>query len=328
MFKYFENLIDPYQPYAPVDKPPKRLFAFMWSYLHPFKRLFWVVGALSLIGAAVEIVMIFYVGRLVDLMATSGAAAFWHDNGVEMLLMAGFLLILRPGFQILHSMYLNNTLMPNIGTIFRYRGHRHVIRQSVGWFENDFAGRIANRVVQVPPAAGEVVFQVFDALTFMVAYAVGALILLGDIDVRLMAPLLAWIILYGLLLRMSVKRIGPASEEASNARSQVTGRVVDSYTNMHSVKMFASTKHEEAYVDQSVEYARTTFQKEMRIFSILDLGLVVLNGLLVVGVVGWALWLWINAGANMGLVAAAAVLVLRLNSMSGWAMWGHRLRYF
>ena len=103
MFKYFENLIDPYQPYAPVDKPPKRLFAFMWSYLHPFKRLFWVVGALSLIGAAVEIVMIFYVGRLVDLMATSGAAAFWHDNGVEMLLMAGFLLILRPGFQILHS---------------------------------------------------------------------------------------------------------------------------------------------------------------------------------------------------------------------------------
>jgi ATP-binding cassette subfamily B multidrug efflux pump len=196
-----------------------------------------------------------------------------------------------------------------------------VLRQSVGWFENDFAGRIANRIMQTPPAGGEVVFQVFDAISFSLAYLIGAAILLSVADLRLMIPLLVWFVLYGLLVRWTVRRVGPASQAASNARSEVTGRVVDAYTNIHSVKMFAHHAQEIDYAKEAIEEARQTFQKEMRIFTTMDVTLVLLNGVLIVGVVGWALLLWVQGAASVGVVAAATALTLRLNAMTGWIMW-------
>jgi ATP-binding cassette subfamily B multidrug efflux pump len=218
-------------------------------------------------------------------------------------------------------MLLNNTILPNFGTLIRWRAHRHVLRQSVGWFENDFAGRIANRIMQTPPAAGEAVFQVFDALGFSLAYVVGALILLGQADPRLAIPLVAWLVLYGFLVRWTVTRVGPASEAASEARSEVTGRVVDSYTNIHSVKMFAHSDQELTYAKDAIENTRRTFQYEMRLFTIMDVMLTSLNGLLIVAVVGWAFWLWMQGQATVGAVAAATALTLRLNAMTGWVMW-------
>jgi ATP-binding cassette subfamily B multidrug efflux pump len=191
----------------------------------------------------------------------------------------------------------------------------------VGWFENDFAGRIANRIMQTPPAAGEAVFQVFDAITFALAYIVGSLILLGQADPRLAVPLVTWLALYGVLVMWTVRRVGPASKAASDARSEVTGRVVDAYTNIHSVKMFAHHEREMDYAREAIEEARQTFQKEMRIFTLMDVTLVMLNGLLIVGVVGWAFLLWMQGSASVGVVAAAAALTLRLNAMTGWIMW-------
>nr|MDJ1009585.1 ABC transporter ATP-binding protein [Paracoccaceae bacterium] len=196
-----------------------------------------------------------------------------------------------------------------------------VLRQSVGWFENDFAGRIANRIMQTPPAAGEAIFQIFDAIAFSVAYLIGAAILLMDADPRLLFPLLAWTVLYGLLVRWTVTRVGPASKAASDARSEVTGRVVDAYTNIHSVKMFAHHDRELAYAKDAIEGTRRTFQVEMRIYTMMNVMLTALNGLLIVGVVGWAIWLWVAGSASAGVVAAASALVLRLNAMTGWIMW-------
>jgi ATP-binding cassette, subfamily B, multidrug efflux pump len=190
-----------------------------------------------------------------------------------------------------------------------------------GWFENDFAGRIANRIMQTPPAAGEAVFQLFDAIAYAIAYIIGAAILLTDADPRLVLPLIAWLVLYGLLVRWTVTRVGPASQAASDARSAVTGRVVDAYTNIHSVKMFAHHDRELTYAKDAIENARTTFQKEMRIFTVMDVCLVTLNGLLILGVVGWGIWLWSVGAASLGVVAAASALVLRLNAMTGWIMW-------
>ena len=218
-------------------------------------------------------------------------------------------------------MLLNNTILPNFGTLIRWRAHKHVLRQSVGWFENDFAGRIANRIMQTPPAAGEVVFQVFDAITFALAYLIGAGVLLWAADPRLLLPLAIWFALYALLTSWTVKRVGPASQAASDARSTVTGRVVDSYSNIHSVKMFAHHSHELDYAKDAIEASRQTFQKEMRIFTIMDGALVALNGLLIVGVVGWGISLWMQGSASVGVVAAATALTLRLNAMTGWIMW-------
>ena len=321
MFRFFENLVDPYATYPQNDTPPTRLFPFLIDYMRPFRRVFWITGALSVIVAVVEIWLLGYLGRLVNILSEGTPAQVWIQSGTELVLVAIFLLTLRPMTQALHTMLLNQTIMPNIGTIARWRGHRHVLRQSVGWFEDDFAGRIANRIVQTPPAVGEVVFQVFDALTFSFAYIIGALILLGDADPRLILPLLIWGVLYGFLIHWVVRKITPASEASSDARSQFTGRVVDSYTNIHSVKMFAHHDREVDYAKDAIEYARRTFQHEMRLYTIMDVSLSLLNGFLIVGVVAWAISLWVSGTADVGVVAVATALTLRMNGMSGWIMW-------
>ncbi|NNE80520.1 MAG: ABC transporter ATP-binding protein [Silicimonas sp.] len=321
MFRFLESLVDPYCDYPIKDRPPTRLWPFLRDYGHPFRKLFAITAVMSIIVAFVEIWLIAYIGRLVDVLAATEPGAFWQNHGTEMILVALFLLILRPIIQMADVGLLNNAILPNFGTLIRWRAHSHVLRQSVGWFENDFAGRIANRIMQTPPAAGEAVFQVFDAMTYATAYVIGAFVILSGADIRLALPLLAWLVLYGFLVRWTVKRVGPASQAASDARSAVTGRVVDAYTNIHSVKMFAHTSSERDYAKEAIENARRTFQVEMRIFTRMDVGLTLINGFLIVAVVGWAIWLWTLGAASIGVVAIASSLVLRLNAMTGWIMW-------
>ena len=320
MFRYFENLVDPFVAYREADAPPTRLWPFMLDYSRPFFRVFVWAALVSIIVAGVEIGLIYYMGRVVDLLGGTPAEV-WQNHGTELLLMAAFVLLLRPLLHLVDVLLLNNTILPNFGTLIRWRAHKHVLRQSVGWFENDFAGRIANRIMQTPPAAGEVVFQVFDAISFSLAYLIGAAILLYAADPRLLIPLLIWFGFYAMLVRWTVQRVGPASKAASDARSTVTGRVVDSYTNIHSVKMFAHGPQELDYAREAIEETRRTFQIEMRIFTIMDAVLVTLNGMLIVGVVGWAIALWMQGSASVGVVAAATALTLRLNAMTGWIMW-------
>ncbi|KQI73596.1 multidrug ABC transporter ATP-binding protein [Loktanella sp. 5RATIMAR09] len=321
MFRWFEGLVDPYVPYKENDTPPKRLYPFLRAYAEPFKKVFWVTGISAVIIAMIEIWLLSYLGRLVDILGGGTPAQVWAESGAEFLLVAFLILTIRPAFHMLQILLLNNTILPNFGTLVRWRTHRHVLRQSVGWFEDDFAGRIANRIMQTPPAAGSVVFQLFDALTFAVAYVIGAAVLLGQADLRLLVPLMLWLVPYLVLLRWVIRRITPASEAASNARSAVTGRVVDSYTNIHAVKMFAHHDREIDYAKEAIEEARRTFQIEMRLYTLMDAGLMLLNGVLVVGVVGWSIWLWMQGMASVGVVAVATSLALRLNAMSGWIMW-------
>ncbi|WP_308917663.1 ABC transporter ATP-binding protein [Jannaschia sp. LMIT008] len=321
MFRTFENLVDPYVAHAEDDVPPSKLWPFLWNYSQPFKRLFLATAIVGVVVATVEIWLISYMGRLVDLLSNATPATFVADHGWELTLVAIFVLAVRPLLQALDVLLLNNAILPNYGTLIRWRAHKHVLRQSIGWFENDFAGRIANRIMQAPPAAGEAIFQVFDAITFALAYMVGAAILLWAADPRLILPLLVWLGLYALLVRWTVRRVGPASKASSDARSMTTGRVVDAYTNIHSVKLFAHESRELDYAKSAIEETRATFQREMRIFTVMDVALVCLNGLLIVGVVGWGVLLWVQGSASVGIVAAATALVLRLNAMTGWIMW-------
>lgn len=321
MFRFFENLVDPYTPYQENDNPPRKLWPFLWGYSQPFKRIFLFTTILSVLVAAIEVWLISYLGRVVDLLSSGQPQQVWAAHGAELIGVALFILVLRPLVQGLDVALLNNAILPNFGTLIRWRAHKHVLRQSVGWFENDFAGRIANRIMQAPPAAGEAVFQVFDAITFALAYLLGAIVLLSDADVRLVAPLLIWFALYAGLVRWTMKRVGPASKASSDARSAVTGRVVDSYTNIHSVKLFAHDDREVSYAKESIEEARRTFAQEMRIFTMMDVALTAINGWLIVGVVGWAVALWMQGQASVGVVAAATALTLRLNAMTGWIMW-------
>ena len=320
MFRFFENLIDPYVEYEQEDRPPQDFWSFFKGYSQPFKKVFALTAFMSIVVAAIEVGLIYYMGRIVDVLE-QGPEEMWARHGTELIIVALFIVFLRPVFQAFDVALINNAIMPNFGTLIRWRAHRQVLRQSVGWFENDFAGRIANRIMQTPPAAGEVVFQAFDAISFSLAYLIGAAILLTNADPRLLIPLVMWFAVYFVLSRWAIRRIGPASKAASDARSAVTGRVVDAYTNIHSVKMFAHHDREELYAKEAIEEARRTFQIEQRIFTKMDFSLVLLNGLLIVGVVGWALALWVQGEASVGTVAAAATLTLRLNSMTAWIMW-------
>lgn len=319
-FKFFENLVDPYGDYSELDNPPQQMWPFLRAYAEPFKTVFLFATIMSILVAAVELWLIYYMGRVVDLLSGEPALV-WATHGGEFIAVAIFVLLLRPILQALDVLILNNAILPNFGTLIRWRAHKHVLRQSVGWFENDFAGRIANRIMQTPPAAGEAVFQIFDAMTFALAFIIGAAFLLQQSDVRLLLPLAIWLAMYAALVVWTVKRVGPASKAASDARSAVTGRVVDAYSNIHSVKLFSHDTHELDYAKEAIQNTRTTFQKEMRIFTIMDVALVTLNGLLIFGVVGWAFWLWMQGLASVGIVAAATALTLRLNAMTGWIMW-------
>ena len=321
MFRYFENLVDPYQSYQQVDAPPRGLWPFMRQYVLPFRRVFAVTGFVSLLVASGDIVLIWYVGRLVDLLAAGTPTEVLASHGWEFVIVALIIALIRPLVSGAGTALLHNTILPNFGTMIRWRAHRHVLRQPVGWFEGDFAGRIANRIMQTPPAAGDAVFQTFDAMAFGSVTVLGAGILLADADPRLLVPLVAWFAAYGLLVRWTIRHAGPAAKASADARSAITGRVVDAYTNIHSVKLFAHHDREISYAKDAIETARQKFQQEMRIITRMDVTLTVLNGLLIVSVIGWAGLLWYQGAATVGAVAAASALVLRLNNLTYWLMW-------
>ncbi|MGB1508814.1 MAG: ABC transporter ATP-binding protein [Paracoccaceae bacterium] len=320
MFRLFENLVDPFVDYSETDIPPNKLYPFLKDYCRPFFGIFGVLIVLSCLVAGIEIGLIYFIGWLVDVMQ-GDPKLVWSQYGATLIIVGLLILFIRPIVFGAQVALLNNTMMPNLGTLIRWRAHRHVLRQSVGWFENDFAGRIANRVMQTPPAANEVVFHLFDALSYAIAYVLGSAILLWTADPQLTLPLLIWLAGYIFLMRWVVLRVGPASEASSDARSKLNGRIVDGYTNIQTVKMFADETDELDYARDAISFTRETVKKEMRIYTAMDAFLVTLNGLLIVSVIGWAIYLWTIGSASVGVVAAAAALVMRLNAMTGWIMW-------
>ncbi|ERL96711.1 ABC-type multidrug transport system, ATPase and permease component [Rhodobacteraceae bacterium HIMB11] len=321
MFRFFENLVDPYSPYEDDMDPPAGLIQYLVYHTKPFRALFLITGIATIFAAVFEIFLLAAIGWVVDLMAAQTPASLWENYTWHFIGLLAFVLILKPTLYLIDFMLISNTLIPNVATLFRWRGHKHVMRQSIGWFEADFAGRVANRVMQTPRSAGEVVFHVFDALAYALAYVVGALFLLMNANTLLLFPLLIWVIAYIFLLRYVVRRVEPASKDSSNARSELNGRVVDTYTNIHSVKMFAHTNSELAYVKNAIEDTRQTVFREMRIYTRMDFILSAMNAMLIAGTVGTALYLWTFDQVTSGEVAAASALVIRFNGMSGWIMW-------
>ena len=320
MFNYFENLVDPFTVYKASSTPPKKIFPFLRMYLKPFYGVFILAILLSAMVAASELGLIMVISWLVDTLQSDADFSLSSYKN-ELLWLVAFVLLLRPIVFGLDVLILNNTLMTNVATLARWRAHRHVLRQSIGWFESDFAGRIANRVMQTPGAIGEVVFHTFEALAYASFYWIGSFVILGIGEPQLIWPLAIWMTSYIAFTIWVVRRIGPASEAASDARSDLNGEVVDAYTNINSVKMFATEQSELASAKQAIAQTRQTVAREMRIYTIMDIGLVTVNGFLMVAMIGWALYLWTLGQASTGLVAAAAALVMRLSAMSGWIMW-------
>ncbi len=320
MYKLFENLVDPFQEYE-SGTPPSTLWAFYKEQLRPFKR--WIPWML-LTGVMVsffEAWMIFYAGRLIDIMTTAGAANFWTFHKGEILIVALLVMFLRPALIVLNHLFLEQTLAGNMQERVRWRSHRHMLGQSMGFFQNDFAGRLSNRVMQMGPAVEDSVYMMFEGIWYSLTYIAGAIIILTQIDPRISLPLIIWLAAYLAYTKWVAGRVAVASEKWSDARSTVTGRVVDAYANMETVKLFSNGPQEEAYVLSSMRRLRLRIQRFTRLMTELSLGLNLINGILFVGVIGSAVFFWMNGQVSIGEVASVIALTVRLNGMSGWIMW-------
>ncbi|MCI2400389.1 ABC transporter ATP-binding protein [Aliiroseovarius subalbicans] len=320
MFRFFESLVNPFGSHS-ADTPPATLWAYLRSHYGPFRKwMVWMAGT-GILVALIETGLIFYTGRIIDLMNQTPAEQFWPAHGVELALAALFILFIRPLAITLNHLFLEQTLAGNMQEQVRWRAHKHLLGQSLSFFQNDFAGRLSNRVMQLGPAVEDSTYMFFEGIWYSVTYVLSAMVILSQVDPRLAVPLGLWLVIYVLYVRFVARRVAVASEKWSDARSLVTGRVVDAYANIESVKLFAQGEGEERYVLSAMKRLRLRFQRFLRLMTELSLGLNLINGLLIAGMLGPAIWLWTRGIVSAGEVAAASALTIRLNGMSGWIMW-------
>ena len=321
MFTWFEQRIDPYQD-GKVIQPPAKLWPFYWFFCRQIWPLIAVSMTLGLIGSLIEVALFAYLGGLVDRVKDApDAATFFAENSGFLLAMAATAMLLRPIVFIAHALVINQGVIPSFTNLIRWQAHRYVLRQSLHFFQNDFAGRIANKIMQTGPAIRESLIEITDSLWFVAIYAVSALVLFAQSDWRLTIPLALWIIAFIAVLIYFVPKIQHRSAIASEARSTLTGRIVDSYTNIQTIKLFAHTDREDRYARAAMVDNQEKFQSSMRLISAMEMTIWCMNGVLITGTTGVALWLWGQSLITIGAIALTVGLVIRINNMSEWVMW-------
>ncbi len=321
IFDWFETRIPAFTPEVP-PRPPETLWAFYWHFVKPVWPWFATLMVVGLVGSLIELALYAFVGRVVDMMKDAKSPeTFLADNGWMLLFWAFVALILRPIVSTAHDLLKQQTIAGAFTTRIRWETHRYVLRQSLGFFQNDFAGRIGSKVMQTGTALRESVVQVTEALWFAAVQWIGALLLFADADWRLTLPLIGWLILYGFVLKYFVPRIKELSYQSSEARSVLNGRIIDSYTNIQTVKLFAHAEREDNAARVVMEDHLVKYQRGQRNLTQMELALYTINGLLLVVATGLAIHLWSVGTVTIGAVALTTTIVIRLMAMSGWILW-------
>jgi ATP-binding cassette subfamily B multidrug efflux pump len=318
---WFETRIDPFADGA-VTRPPDRLFAFYRFFIEPLWPYFAMLLVAGFLGSSIEVALMGFVGTIVDRMRTHpDPTTFVSTYAVMLTWMALVALVLRPIVSAAHDLIKNQMMSPAVTTGIRWKTHRYVLRQSLGFFQNDFAGRIANKIIQTGTSLRESVIQLIDAIWYASVQFFGAAILFAASDWRLTIPLLIWLVAYVVALSYFVPRIKERSTEASEARSMLVGRIVDSYTNIMTVKLFAHADREDAYARDALREQMSKWQASLRLITGMEITLYLLNGCLLAGACGTAIWLWTGQHVTVGDIAVVSGLVIRIVAMSGWVMW-------
>ena len=321
MFAWFERLIDPFAP-GDGKTPPPKIIAFYWHYLHQVRGILLAICVVGFFVALIEVSLFDYVGRLVDLATESKSPAdFFTDNSRLLIWMAVVVVLLRPAFLLVHDMLVNQALLPSFTARIRWQQHRYVVKQSLGFFQNDYAGRIAQRIMQTGASLRESTVQIVDAIWYVSIYTLTALVLFAKADWRLTIPLILWLIGYISLMAYFVPRTKQRSLEASQAKSKFMGRVVDGYTNISTLKLFPHAGREDDYVRESLAENVDKVRQMTRLTTMMDFSVTALNGLMIAGMGGLGMWLWHQSAISVGAVAFATGLAIRISNMSGWIMW-------
>jgi ATP-binding cassette, subfamily B, multidrug efflux pump len=320
MFALFERLLPPTTtPKNP--EPPAGLVAFYWHFARQAKSLFAGLFAAGFALALLDSLIPVFMGRIVTLITSNGPEMLFATFGPTLLGMASVLLVLRPLALTAQNIMANQAIAANVTTMIRWQSHWHVVRQSWTFFQNDFAGRIANRVMQTGPAIRESLVALLTAVWYILVYGTSAVLLLAAADRWLALPILVWFALYLVLLRAFVPRMRDRSKAASESRSLVTGRIVDSYTNIMTVKLFARAAQEDAYVREALEQHTERFHDSLRLNTLFGLSLSMINAFMVTSTGALALMLWARGQVAVGTVAMALPLAWQIINISGWVAW-------
>jgi ATP-binding cassette subfamily B multidrug efflux pump len=323
MFKFFESRVaDIAAPPAVADSgPPRGLLAFYWHFIRQTRGLYLAMLATGLGVALIDTTIPVFMGKLVGLMTSTHQASDLRTQSPALVGFALLLLIGRPLMMLADSLVRNNAVLPGTTTLIRWQSHWHVVRQSWPFFQNDFAGRIANRVMNTANSLRESVVATIRAVWYIVVYGIGALSLMLAFDWRLAVPTLCWMLGYLLFLRYFVPRMRDLSRISSEARSLVMGRVVDSYTNIMTVKLFSRARDEDAYVREAIDEHRDKIAAHMRMTTGFMFTLTAMNALLVVSTAAIGIALWAGGSLGPAVVATALPLVWQISNMAGWVSW-------
>lgn len=320
MYRLFEKMTNAFPEQKPTQ-PPSTLFAFCRHYTKGMELSLVLMSVSAALLAILEVSLFSYMGQLVDWLSTYTPQTLFEEQKAELIKMAVVLLVILPIVVFFHSAILHQALLGNYPMSIRWSAHRYLLRQSVSFYQNEFAGRIATKVMQTSLAIREAVMKLLDVLMYIVVYFGAMVFLVAEADWRLMLPLLVWVIIYAAIQMYFVPKLKKIASSQADARSEMTGRIVDSYTNISTIKLFSYTQREEQYAKQSMDVFLQPVYKQMRLVTSLNFAINSLNYLLVFSVAALSLYLWSLSAISAGAIAVAVSLSLRLNGMAQWIMW-------
>ncbi|WP_417655205.1 ABC transporter ATP-binding protein [Pseudoalteromonas atlantica] len=320
MYRLFEKMTNAFPEQKPMQ-PPSTLFAFCRHYTKGMELSLVLMSVSAALLAILEVSLFSYMGQLVDWLGTYTPQTLFQEQKAELIKMAIVLLVILPIVVFFHSAILHQALLGNYPMSIRWSAHRYLLRQSVSFYQNEFAGRIATKVMQTSLAVREAVMKLLDVLMYIVVYFGAMVFLVAEADWRLMLPLLVWVIIYAAIQMYFVPKLKKIASSQADARSEMTGRIVDSYTNISTIKLFSYTQREEQYAKQSMDVFLQPVYKQMRLVTSLNFAINSLNYLLVFSVAALSLYLWSLSAISAGAIAVAVSLSLRLNGMAQWIMW-------
>ncbi|BFM07690.1 ABC transporter ATP-binding protein [Halioxenophilus aromaticivorans] len=320
MLKFFEGLVEPFPEDEP-QQPPKTLVAFCRYYTKGFEKILLLLGILTACLAIGEAFLFAILGQLVDWLAQSQRDTFLAEQWPKLLTMSVYILLVMPIIVFLQSAVVHQGLMGNFPMVVRWRSHRYLLSQSFGFFQDEFSGRIATKVMQTSLAVRESVMKLLDVLLFACVYLVTAIVLLASSDPRLSVPLVIWLLAYVTVLKFFVPKLRKVSSMQADARSVMTGRVVDSYTNILTVKLFSHAAREETYVREGMDGFLQTVHPQMRLATYLNVVIWAINMTLIFSVGALGIYLWLGDAISIGAIAIGMSISIRLTGMSHWIMW-------
>jgi len=320
MFGWFERRLNPYPSEAP-SLPPKGLFAFLWHYTKPAAPWLFVLGFCSMALGIAEVLLFQFLGNIVDWLSAGDPGTFLAREGGTLVWMAVLLLVLIPGIGALHTMTMHQALAGNFPMIARWQMHRYLIRQSMTFFSNEFAGRVSTKVMQTALAVRETVMKIIDVFIYVISYFVSMIAIIASADLRLVVPLMVWLVVYLGILRYFVPKLMVVSREQADARSMMTGRIVDSYTNIATVKLFSHAGREETYAREGMDGFLQTVHRQMRLITAFNIAIDINNVVAMALTAAVGIYFWMSGDVTVGAVAVAVGLAMRINGMSQWVMW-------